>query len=76
VQHENETPETIAGARGDGRCAGGSATQVSCNDDAVEGNGNSQLDVPLTGGQVVTVSLNQLTQSAGGTGTLTITLSQ
>ncbi|MEY2931874.1 MAG: hypothetical protein RL033_2623 [Pseudomonadota bacterium] len=57
----------------EGGCAGGAATQVDCNDDVAEGNPDSQLELALTQGQVVTVYLNELTQSGGGTGTLTIT---
>lgn len=57
----------------EGSCAGGAATQVACNDDALESTRDAQLELPLTSGQVVTVYLNELTQSGGGTGTLTIT---
>jgi hypothetical protein len=57
----------------EGGCAGGAATQVACNDDVEQGNTDSQLDLPLTSGQVITLYLNELTQTGGGTGTLTIT---
>jgi hypothetical protein len=56
-----------------GSCAGGGAAQVACNDDAQEGSLDAQLDVPLTSGEVVTLYLNERTQTGGGTGTLTIT---
>lgn len=57
----------------EGSCAGTAAPQINCNDDVTPGSLSSQLDVVLTNGQVVTVYLNELTQSGGGTGTLTIT---
>jgi hypothetical protein len=57
----------------EGGCAGPGAVQVACDDDAAEGTLDAQLELPLTSGQVVTVYLNELTQSGGGTGTLTIT---
>lgn len=57
----------------EGSCAGGAATQLACNDDALADSRDSQLELALTSGQSVTLYLNELTQSGGGTGTLTIT---
>ncbi len=53
----------------EGSCAGPSATQVVCSDEAQA----ETLDLPLTDQQVITVYLNEHTQSGGGTGTLSIT---
>jgi hypothetical protein len=55
-------------------CAGPNATQLGCNDDVSQGNLDSQLDLVLTDQQVITVYLNERTQTGGGTGTLSITL--
>jgi hypothetical protein len=57
-----------------GGCAGPEAQQLECNDDAVMGTLDSQLNVGLDAGEVITVYLNELTQTGGGTGTLGITL--
>jgi hypothetical protein len=58
----------------EGNCTGFDAVQIACNDDVVEGNINSQLDLQLTAQRPVTVYLNELTQTGGGTGRLSITL--
>ena len=57
-------------ARGD--CAGGDAQQLACNDDVQVGTLNSQVDLELFAGEVVTVYLNELGQTGGGTGTVII----
>jgi hypothetical protein len=57
-------------ARGD--CAGGEAQQLACNDDVQVGTLNSQVDLGLAAGEVVTVYLNELGQMGGGTGTVSI----
>lgn len=58
-----------------GSCSGPTGTAVSCNDDKNGPNGNtrdSELDVALTQGQIVTVYLNEFQEPGGGTGTLSI----
>jgi hypothetical protein len=55
-----------------GNCAGVAAQQFDCNDDVAPGTVNSQLDLELDAGEVVTVYLNELTQTGGGTGTVNI----
>ncbi len=57
-----------------GGCAGPDAQQFECNDDVAMGIVNSQLDLGLDAGEIITVYLNELTQTGGGTGTLGITL--
>jgi len=60
----------------EGSCAGTDAPQSACNNDAIEGGTDSQLDLSLTEGVAITVYLNELTQTGGGTGTLSVTLVQ
>jgi hypothetical protein len=55
-----------------GNCAGVAAQQLECNDDVAPGTLNSGLDLALDGGEVVTVYLNELTQTGGGTGTVNV----
>lgn len=57
-----------------GGCAGPEAQQLECNDDAAMGTLDSQLDLGLDAGEIITVYLNELTQIGGGTGTVGITL--
>jgi hypothetical protein len=57
-----------------GNCAGGEAQQRACNDDAADGTLSSQVDLELAAGEVVTVYLNELQQTGGGTGTVSIGL--
>lgn len=55
-----------------GNCAGGEAQQRGCNDDVADGTLSSQLDLELSAGEVVTIYLNELQQTGGGTGTVSI----
>ncbi len=57
-----------------GNCAGVGAQQLACNDDVAPGTLNSGLDLALSAGEVVTVYLNELTQTGGGTGTVNVAL--
>lgn len=57
-----------------GNCAGVAAQQRECNDDVAPGTLNSGLDLALDAGEVVTVYLNELTQTGGGTGTVAVSL--
>jgi hypothetical protein len=56
-----------------GNCAGVAAQQLECNDDVAPGTLDSGLDLALDAGEVVTVYLNELTQTGGGSGTVNIT---
>lgn len=55
-----------------GNCAGQEAQQLACNDDVSAGSIDSRLDLELDAGEVVTVYLNELAQTGGGTGTVSI----
>ena len=55
-----------------GACAGVDAQQLECNDDVAPGTLGSQLDLALSAGEVVTVHLNELAQTGGGSGTVSI----
>lgn len=57
-----------------GNCAGVAAQQLECNDDVAAGTLNSGLDLALDAGEVVTVYLNELTQTGGGTGTVNVSV--
>jgi len=61
-----------------GSCAGIGAVQIDCNDDGPPDDDSTdpQLDLVLTDQQVITVYINELTQTGGGTGTLSVTLVQ
>jgi hypothetical protein len=58
----------------EGSCTGPNGTLVLCNDDKNGGTFDSEIDVTMAQGDVVTVYLNEFQEPGGGTGSLSIVL--